>query len=186
MKKLLLLLLAFAMFVPTTAFASDDLTPEQYKTFWSKLDAVITDDATKSQEAYAKLLKWKVDKPKVQNLPDGNKVTCYPVGDDLGGVFALEGNKLSAYALRNLDKNGIIGLSDFFKFDMPADFQSALDHPEKFQDKQFMYKSDKLGFGLNVHHDDKNGKIEYLYDIIIFRDLDLFDTLNKALKEEKN
>lgn len=186
MKKLLLLLLAFAMLVPTTAFASDDLTPEQYKTFWSKLDAVITDDATKSQEAFAKLLKWKVGKPEVQNLPDGAKITHYPVGDDLGGVFAFEASKLSGYGLKNLDKNGIIGLADFFKFDMPADFQSALDHPEKFQDKQFMYKGDKLGFVLNVRLDDKKGKTEYLYDIIILRDLDFFDTLHKALNEEKN
>lgn len=186
MKKLLLLLLAFAMFVPTTAFASDDLTPEQYKTFWSKLDAVITDDAQKSQEAYAKLLKWKVGKPEVQNLPDGTKITHYPVGDNLGGVFAMEDSKLSAYELKNLEKNGIIGLVDFFKFDMPADFQSALDHPEKFPNKQFIYKGDKLGFGLNVHHDKKNGKIEYLYDVVIFRDLDLFDTIQKALENEKN
>lgn len=185
MKKLLLLLLALAMLVPTTAFASDDLTPEQYKTFWSKLDAVITDNATKSQEAYAKLLKWKAGKPEVQNLPDGNKVTYYPVGDDLGGVFALEDNKLSAYALKNLEKNGIIGLADFFKFDMPADFQETLDHPEKSSNKHFLYKGDKLGFGLYVHPDTKNEKT-YLYDVIIFRDLDLFDTLHKALKEEKN
>ena len=185
MKKLLLLLLALAMLVPTTAFASDDLTPEQYKTFWSKLDAVITDDAQKSQEAYAKLLKWKVGKLEVQNLPDGTKITHYPVGDNLGGVFAMEDSKLSAYELKNLEKNGIIGLSDFFKFDMPADFQSALDHPEKVPNKQFMYKGDKLGFGLNVHPDTKNEKT-YLYDVIIFRDLDLFDTIQKALENKKN
>ena len=73
MKKLLLLLLALAMLVPTTAFASDDLTPEQYKTFWSKLDAVITDNPTKSQEAYAKLLKWKVGKPVFKTLQTARK-----------------------------------------------------------------------------------------------------------------
>ena len=185
MKKLLLLLLALAMLVPTTAFASDDLTPEQYKTFWSKLDAVITDDAQKSQEAYAKLLKWKVGKPEVQNLPDGTKINYYPVGDDLGGVFAIGDSKVSAYGLKKLEKNGIIGLASFFKFDMPADFQHALDHPEKVYDTTFVFKGDKLGFGLYVHPDTKNEKA-YLYDVIIFRDLDLFDTIQKAIENEKN
>lgn len=185
MKKLLLLLLAFAMFVPTTAFASDDLTPEQYKTFWSKLDAVIKDDAQKSQEAYAKLLKWKAGKPEVQNLPDGSKINYYPVGDNLGGVFAIGDSKVSAYDLKNLENNGIVGLAGFFKFDMPADFQDALDHPEKASNKYFLYKGEKLGFGLHVHPDTKNEKT-YLYDVIIFRDLDLFDTIQKALENEKN
>lgn len=185
MKKLLLLLLALAMLVPTTAFASDDLTPEQYKTFWSKLDAVITDNPTKSQEAYAKLLKWKAGKPEAQNLPDGTKINYYPVGDNLGGVFAKGDSKVSAYELKNLEKNGIIGLAGFFKFDMPADFQGALDHPEKESNKHFIYKVDKLGFGLYVHPDTKNEKA-YLYDVIIFRDLDLFDTIQKAFESEKN
>lgn len=185
MKKLLLLLLAFAMFVPTTAFASDDLTPEQYKTFWSKLDAVITDDAQKSQEAYAKLLKWKVGKPEVQNLPDGSKINYYPVGDNFGGISAFDDNKVSAYGINNVEKNGIIGLASFFKFDMPADFQKAIDHPEKMPDATFVFKGEKLGFGLHVNADAEKDKT-YLYDIIVFRDLDLFDTVRKAVENEKN
>ena len=185
MKKLLLLLLALAMLVPTTAFASDDLTSEQYKTFWSKLDAVITDNPAKSQEAYAKLLKWKAGKPVVQNTPNGKKINYYPVGDNFGGISAYDDGKVSAYAINNLEKNGIIGLASFFKFDMPDDFQKAIDHPDKMPDATLVFKGEKLGFGLHVHADAEKDKT-YLYDIIVFRDLDLFDEVRKAVENEKN
>jgi hypothetical protein len=185
MKKLLLLLLAFAILAPTTAFASDELKPEEYKVFWGKLDAVITDNPKESQRAYADLIKKGVGAPVVQNTPNGKKINYYPVGNNFGGISAYNDSKVSAYAINNVEKNGIIGLASFFKFDMPADFQEAIDHPDKMPDATLVFKGEKLGFGLHVHADAEKDKT-YLYDIIVFRDLDLFDDVQKAIENEKN